>query len=85
MTQFMVCTLCLKMQNLIKPECHLNPTVPIWHRRTNMEAMLLGFATENSLSYSVVPKVIELSKELAQDPAALDKLSVDRTTASYKL
>ena len=50
MTQFMVCTLCLKMQNLIKPECHLNPTVPIWHRRTNMEAMLLGFATENSLS-----------------------------------
>ena len=85
MTQFMVCTLCLKTQNLIKPECRLNPTFPIWHWRTNMEAMSLGFAVENSLSYSVVSKVIELSKKLAQDPAALDKLSMDRTTASYKL
>ena len=47
--------------------------------------MLFGFAAENSLSYSVVPKVIELSMELARDPDALDKLSMDRTTASYKL
>ena len=50
-----------------------------------MEAMLLGFAAENSIIYSVVPKVIELSKEHAQDPAALDKLSMDRITTSYKL
>ena len=49
------------------------------------EAILLGFVAENSLSYSVVPKVIELSKEFARDPAALDRLSMDRTTASYKL
>ena len=45
--------------------------------------MLLGFAAENSICYSVVPKVIELSKEHAQDPAALDKLSMDRITTSY--
>ena len=37
------------------------------------------------LSYSSVPKAIELSKELARDPATVDKLSMDRTTASYKL
>ena len=50
-----------------------------------MEVLLLGFAAENSISYVVVPKVIELSKEDAQDPAALDNLSMDRTTTSYKL
>ena len=41
-----------------------------------MEAMLLRFGAENSISYSVVPKVIELSKEHSQDPAALDNLSM---------
>ena len=46
--------------------------------------MVLGFTAENSLSISVVPK-IKLSKELSRDPRALDKLSMDRTTASYKL
>ena len=50
-----------------------------------MEAMLLGFTAENSIRYSVVPTVIELSKEHAQDPAALDKLSMDRIITSYKL
>ena len=69
----------------LKPECRPNPTVPIWYRTANMEAMLLDFAAENTLSYSVVPKVIELSKELARDPAALDKLSMNRTVGSYKL
>ena len=67
----------------LKAECRPNPTVPIWHRTTDMD--VIGFAAENSLSYSVVPKVIELSMELARDPDALDKLSMDRTTASYKL
>ena len=42
----------------LKPECRPNPTVPIWHGTTNVEAMLLGFAAANSLSYAVVPKVI---------------------------
>ena len=82
MTQFMLCTLRLKMQNL-----RLN-VVRIQQFPYGIEQqtwMLFGFAAENSLSYSVVPKVIELSMELARDPDALDKLSMDRTTASYKL
>ena len=66
-----------------KPECRTNPRVPIWYWKASMEAMLLGFAAENSIRYSVVPKVIELSKEHAQNPAALDKLSMDRITTSY--
>ena len=82
MTQFMLCTLRLKTQNL-----RLN-VVRIQQFPYGIEQqtwMLFGFAAENSLSYSVVPKVIELSMELARDPDALDKLSMDRTTASYKL
>ena len=82
MTQFMLCTLRLKTQNL-----RLN-VVRIQQFPYGIEQqtwMLFGFAAENSSSYSVVPKVIELSMELARDPDALDKLSMDRTTASYKL
>ena len=82
MTQFMLCTLRLKTQNL-----RLN-VVRIQQFPYGIEQqtwMLFGFAAENSLSYSVVPKVIALSMELARDPDALDKLSMDRTTASYKL
>ena len=82
MTQFMLCTLRLKTQNL-----RLN-VVRIQQFPYGIEQqtwMLFGFAAENSLSYSVVPKVVELSMELARDPDALDKLSMDRTTASYKL
>ena len=82
MTQFMLRTLHLKTQNL-----RLN-VVRIQQFPYGIEQqtwMLFGFAAENSLSYSVVPKVIELSMELARDPDALDKLSMDRTTASYKL
>ena len=82
MTQFMLCTLRLKTQNL-----RLN-VVRIQQFPYGIEQqtwMLFGFAAENSLSYSVVPKVTELSMELARDPDALDKLSMDRTTASYKL
>ena len=78
----MLCTLRLKTQNL-----RLN-VVRIQQFPYGIEQqtwMLFGFAAENSLSYSVVPKVIELSMELARDPDALDKLSMDRTTASYKL
>lgn len=69
----------------LKPECRPEPLTPVRHRTSNMEAMVLGFAAENSLSYSVVPKIIKLSKELSRGPRALDKLSMDRTTASYTL
>ena len=69
----------------LKPECRPESPVSVRHRTSDMEAMVLGFAAENSLSYSVVPKKIKLSKELSMDPGALDKFSMDRTTASYKL
>ena len=69
----------------LKPECLPEPLVPGHHKTSNMEAMVQGFTAENSLGYSVVPKIIKLSKELSRDPRALDKLSMHRTTASCKL
>ena len=46
--------------------------------------MILGFTAENSLSFSVVPRKIDLAKALASDRKALDSLHINRTTASYK-
>lgn len=45
--------------------------------------MVLGFAAEHSLSFALVPKVIELTKALAKDQKALESLTMNRTTASY--
>ena len=49
------------------------------------EAKVLGFQAEKSLSYSIVPDIIELSKDLAKDRAALDSLTMDRTSVSYTM
>lgn len=46
--------------------------------------MVLGFTAEKSLSFSVVPGIIDLAKALASDPKALDSMHMNRTTASYK-
>lgn len=59
--------------------------VHVSDRVANAEATLLAFTAEHSLSLKVVPDLISLSKELARDKHALDRLSVDRTSASYKM
>lgn len=50
-----------------------------------LQALVLGFVAENSLPLSITPGLIDLAKVLAKDPKALAELSVDRTSASYKL
>lgn len=50
----------------------------------NSEAMVLAFAAEHSQSFSIVPDLIDLAKALAADRKALDSLSMNRTTVSYK-
>jgi hypothetical protein len=37
------------------------------------------------MALSMAAVLIDLAKELAKDPQALDSLSMDRTSASYKL
>lgn len=60
------------------------PLVPVCDRVVQMEATLLGFLTENSLSMSMAPRIVKLLKECARDPAALSKLSMGRASATYK-
>lgn len=60
------------------------PVTPLNNIVINAEAMVLGFTAENSLSFTLVPQGIELAKTLAVDKKALDSLSMNRTTASYK-
>lgn len=61
------------------------PSVPLPDRIVNNEAMLLSFLAEKNLSFSIAPDIIELAKELAKDIKALDRMSMHRTAASYKL
>lgn len=49
------------------------------------QAMLLAFVAEHSLSMKMVPRLISLSQELGKDRKVLDSMSMDRTSASYKL
>lgn len=50
-----------------------------------LQALVLGFVAENSLPLSITPGLVDLAKVLAKDPKALAELSMDRTSASYKL
>ena len=61
------------------------PAVPVKDRIVSQEAMLLGFLAENTLPFTMVPKLIELTKAMSADKTALSKLSMSRTTASYKM
>ncbi|KAL5008713.1 hypothetical protein ScPMuIL_014294 [Solemya velum] len=59
--------------------------VPLCDRVSNAEAMVLGVIAEYSMSLSMTPVLIDLVKSLSQDRQALSHLSVDRTSASYKM
>ena len=47
--------------------------------------MLLDVVAENSLPFTMVPVLIQLTQELAKDKKLLANLSMDRTSASYKM
>ena len=50
-----------------------------------MQAAVLATVAEQSWAFSAAPVIIDLAKSLASDPEALSKLSMDRTSASYKM
>ena len=61
------------------------PSVHVLDWVANMEDMLVTFIAEHSLSLSLSESSIELVKELSKDEAAMKRLHMHRTTASYKL
>ena len=62
-----------------------NQFVPMCDRIANNQAMVLAVMAENSLPMTMAPVLIDLAKQLARDPKALGSLSMDRTSASYKM
>ena len=47
--------------------------------------MVLGVIAEHSMPMTMAPVVIALAKELAKDSKMLSTLSMDRTSAGYKM
>ena len=45
----------------------------------------MAVIVEQSWPFAAAPVLIDLAKSLAADPEALSKLSMDRTTAAYKM
>ena len=62
-----------------------NQFMPICDRIANNQAMELAMMAENCLPMTMAPVLIDLAKQLAGDPKALGSLSMDRTSASYKM
>ncbi|XP_030828178.1 uncharacterized protein LOC115919185 [Strongylocentrotus purpuratus] len=61
------------------------PNVSLPDRQAYAEATILAFTAEHSLPFSIVNDLIHLNQELAKDKQVLENLSMDRTTASYKM
>ena len=62
------------------------PKIPSFvDRLAHNEAFLLSFLAENTLPFTMAPRLIEFAKFMAKDLKVLAKIKMDRTTASYKL
>ncbi|GBM83384.1 hypothetical protein AVEN_211450-1 [Araneus ventricosus] len=62
----------------------LQPLTSLSDRTGNLEAMLLGFLAEKSLTFAVAPNLLELVKEMSKDRKALNRITMHRNAASYK-
>ena len=67
------------------PSTPAQAVVPLADRTTSHEAMLLGFMAHHSLPFTLAPEIVSLAKAFASDTKALNELSMDRSTASYKM
>ena len=59
--------------------------IPLCDRAWHIEEMVSSFVAEYSFPLSSPKNIVELCKEMMHDPKAVNKLQVDRTTASYKM
>ena len=77
----------------IHNEAHCNarteltlPKIPSFQDRVaHNEAFILSFIAENSLPFAMAPKLLDFARFMAKDAKVLAKLSMCRTTASYKM
>ena len=59
--------------------------IPLSDRAWHIEGMVSSFVAEYSFPFSSPKNLVELCKEMMHDSKAVNKLQVDRTTASYKM
>ena len=59
--------------------------IPLCDRAWHIEKMVSSFVAEYSFPLSSTKNIVELCKEMMHDPKAVNKLQVDRTTASCKM
>lgn len=64
---------------------YAKPIVSIRDHRINLETLTLGTLAEPALTFTMTHVLANLAKELAKVPQVLHKLSMDRTSASYKI
>ena len=60
------------------------PSVHVLDKVANIEAMLVTFIAEHSLSFFLSESLIKLAKELSKDEVAPKRLHMQRMAASYK-
>ena len=61
------------------------PIVSIVDRKSIMEAHLLSFLCEHNLLMSLAPKLLQLCKDVNQDPKDLNEISMSPGAATYKI
>lgn len=59
--------------------------VSLADRKSNQEGLICTFIAENNLPLGIAPKLLSLAQELSKDPKALNELSIERVSATYKL
>ena len=64
---------------------YTKPIVSIRDHRINLETLTLGTLAEPALTFTMTHVLTNLAKELAKVPQVLHKLSMDRTSVSYKI
>ena len=68
-----------------KKERGLPKIVSFADRKAHAEGFLVSFMAENSIPFTLAPKLVEFAQMMSSDAKVLQQLSMSRFTASYKL
>ena len=62
------------------------PKIPSFmDRLAHHEAFLVSFICENNLPFTMAPRLLDFTRFMSKDSKVLERMKMDRTTASYKL
>ena len=62
------------------------PKIPSFmDRLAHHEAFVVSFISEYNLPFSMAPRLLDFARFMAKDSKVLERMKMDRTTASYKL